>query len=115
MDADRASALVRRGPRGADLILILHAEHSLNASTFAARVITATLSDVYSAVTGAIGALKGPLHGGADTEVLKTLRRNRQRRPGSAAWVEGGPGTKEKFMGFRPRGLQDERTRGSST
>src|SRR5207237_6672134 len=56
-----------------DLILILHAEHSLNASTFAARVIAATLSDIYSSVTGAIGALKGPLHGGANTEVLKTL------------------------------------------
>ena len=56
-----------------DLILILHAEHALNASTFAARVIAATLSDIYSSVTGAIGALKGPLHGGANTEVLKTL------------------------------------------
>ena len=59
--------------RAMDLILILHAEHGFNASTFAARVISATLSDWYSVIAGAIGALKGPLHGGANTEVLKTL------------------------------------------
>ena len=46
-----------------DVALVLHAEHELNASTFAARVIAATLSDMHSAITGAIGALKGPLHG----------------------------------------------------
>jgi citrate synthase len=54
-----------------DAILILHADHELNASTFAARVIASTLSDVYSAVTGAIGALKGPLHGGANEKVIE--------------------------------------------
>jgi len=54
-----------------DVILILHADHELNASTFAARVIASTLSDVYSAVTGAIGALKGPLHGGANEKVIE--------------------------------------------
>jgi citrate synthase len=59
--------------RAMDLILVLHAEHSFNASTFAARVIGATLSDLYSVISGAIGALKGPLHGGANTEVLETL------------------------------------------
>jgi citrate synthase len=82
-----------------NLILILHAEHGLNASTFAARVITATLSDVYSAVAGAIGALKGPLHGGANMAVLKTLE-----EIGSVenvgAWVEAALARKEKFMGF---------------
>jgi citrate synthase len=82
-----------------DLILILHAEHGLNASTFAARVIAATLSDLYSAITGAIGALKGPLHGGANTEVLKTLM-----EVGSVdnvvPWVEGVRARKGKFMGF---------------
>ncbi|MCA9071003.1 MAG: citrate synthase, partial [Planctomycetaceae bacterium] len=57
-----------------DLILILHAEHGLNASTFTARVISATLTDLYSAITGAVGALKGKLHGGASTEVLNTLK-----------------------------------------
>lgn len=82
-----------------DLILILHAEHGLNASTFAARVIAATLSDMYSSITGAIGALKGPLHGGANTEVLKTLI-----EIGSVEnvvpWVENVRARKGKFMGF---------------
>lgn len=82
-----------------DLILILHAEHGLNASTFAARVIAATLSDLHSAITGAIGALKGPLHGGANTEVLKTLM-----EIGSVdnvvKFVEETRAKKGKFMGF---------------
>ena len=56
-----------------DVALILHADHELNASTFAARVIAATLSDIHSAVTGAIGALKGPLHGGANEATMKML------------------------------------------
>jgi len=54
-----------------DVALVLHAEHELNASTFAARVTAATLSDIYSSVTSAIGALKGPLHGGANEDVIK--------------------------------------------
>ena len=82
-----------------DLILILHAEHGFNASTFAARVIIATLTDIYSAVTGAIGALKGKLHGGANTEVLKTLQ-----QLGSVdavtPWVKSVRENKGKFMGF---------------
>jgi citrate synthase len=56
-----------------DVALILHADHELNASTFAARVTAATLSDIYSAVTSAIGALKGPLHGGANEDVIRSL------------------------------------------
>jgi citrate synthase len=56
-----------------DVAMILHAEHELNASTFAARVTAATLSDIYSAVTSAIGALRGPLHGGANEDVIKLL------------------------------------------
>jgi citrate synthase len=56
-----------------DVALTLHADHELNASTFAARVTAATLSDIYSAVTSAIGALKGPLHGGANEEVIRML------------------------------------------
>lgn len=59
--------------RTMDVALVLHAEHDFNASTFTARVIAATMSDMYSAVTGAIGALKGPLHGGANEGVIKTL------------------------------------------
>lgn len=85
--------------RAMDLILILHAEHGFNASTFAARVIAATLSDWYSVITGAIGALKGPLHGGANTEVLKSLF-----EIGSvenvARYVESVRERKGKFMGF---------------
>jgi citrate synthase len=56
-----------------DVALTLHADHELNASTFAARVTAATLSDIYSCVTSGIGALKGPLHGGANEEVIKML------------------------------------------
>ncbi|BBP91483.1 hypothetical protein BsIDN1_51010 [Bacillus safensis] len=56
-----------------DKALILHADHELNASTFTARVCVATLSDIYSGVTAAIGALKGPLHGGANEGVMKML------------------------------------------
>lgn len=56
-----------------DVALVLHADHELNASTFAARVTAATLSDIYSAITSAIGALKGPLHGGANEDVIRML------------------------------------------
>jgi len=56
-----------------DVALVLHADHELNASTFAARVAAATLTDVYSAIVGAIGALKGPLHGGANADVMRLL------------------------------------------
>jgi citrate synthase len=59
--------------RALDVALILQADHELNASTFAARVIASTLSDIHSAITGAIGALKGPLHGGANAETMKLL------------------------------------------
>ncbi|MCG3181752.1 MAG: Citrate synthase 2 [Phycisphaerae bacterium] len=59
--------------RAMEVQLILHADHELNASTFAARVIASTKSDVYSSVTGAIGALKGPLHGGANEQVIEML------------------------------------------
>ena len=60
--------------RAFDVALVLHAEHGMNASTFAARVTAATLSDMHSAVTSAIGALKGPLHGGANERVMELLR-----------------------------------------
>jgi citrate synthase len=59
--------------RALDVALILHADHEFNASTFAARVTAATLSDMYSAMTAAIGALKGPLHGGANEDVIRLL------------------------------------------
>ncbi|MEN3337421.1 MAG: citrate synthase [Acidobacteriota bacterium] len=59
--------------RAFDIALVLHADHELNASTFAARVAAATLTDLYSAIVGAIGALKGPLHGGANADVMRLL------------------------------------------
>lgn len=82
-----------------DLILILHAEHGFNASTFAARVIGATLSDLYSVITGAIGALKGPLHGGANTEVLKTLAEIGDVK-NVPQWIANKRARKEVIMGF---------------
>ena len=66
----RPSAL---STRAFDVALVLHADHELNASTFAARVAAATLTDLYSAIVGAIGALKGPLHGGANADVMRLL------------------------------------------
>lgn len=82
--------------------LILYAEHSFNASTFTARVITSTLSDLYSAVVGAIGALKGPLHGGANEAVLHIFD-----EIGSAdnvvPWLDAALAEKRKIMGFGHR------------
>ncbi len=83
-----------------DVALVLHAEHSFNASTFTARVIAATLSDMYSAVTGAVGALKGPLHGGANEGVIKTLL-----EIGEPEKVEPWLNEKFKEKGFRLMGF----------
>ncbi|WP_304238104.1 bifunctional 2-methylcitrate synthase/citrate synthase [Jiulongibacter sediminis] len=85
-----------------DVSLILYAEHSFNASTFTARVITSTTSDIYSAVTGAIGALKGPLHGGANEMVMHMLKEINQ--PGQAEeWMLTALQEKRKIMGFGHR------------
>jgi 2-methylcitrate synthase/citrate synthase II len=86
--------------------LILYAEHSFNASTFTARVITSTLSDLYSAVTGAIGALKGPLHGGANEAVLHIFNEigfGTDSAARSEAWLEQALLEKRKIMGFGHR------------
>lgn len=88
--------------RALDVSLILHADHELNASTFAARVTAATMADIYSAVTSAIGALKGPLHGGANAEVMNMLQ-----EIGSAenaeSWVLSKLAAKKKIPGFGHR------------
>jgi citrate synthase len=88
--------------RTLDVALILHADHEMNASTFTARVIASTLSDMHSAIVGAIGALKGPLHGGANEEVMKTLE-----SMGSVDRVEEEVrrrlAAKERIMGFGHR------------
>jgi 2-methylcitrate synthase len=85
-----------------DVSLILYAEHEFNASTFAARIITSTLSDVHSAVAGAIGALAGPLHGGANEEAMKLIESYTD--PGDAErGIQGRLERKEKIMGFGHR------------
>lgn len=88
-----------------DLALILHAEHGMNASTFTCRTICSTQSDMFSAVTGAIGALKGPLHGGANQEVMKMLLnfQNDAEHADPAKFVKGKLERKEKVMGFGHR------------
>ncbi|PJJ43399.1 citrate synthase [Glutamicibacter mysorens] len=91
--------------------MVLYAEHSFNASTFTARVITSTLSDLHSAVTGAIGALKGPLHGGANEAVMHTFNEigidKEESREDAAkrakAWMEEALAAKKKVMGFGHR------------
>ena len=91
--------------------MVLYAEHSFNASTFTARVITSTLSDLHSAVTGAIGALKGPLHGGANEAVMHTFNEigidKEESREDAAkrakSWMEDALAAKKKVMGFGHR------------
>ena len=86
-----------------DLALILHADHELNASTFAARVIAATLSDIHSAITGAIGALKGPLHGGANEAVMRMLFAIDKEGADPVDYVAGLLAQKKKISGFGHR------------
>jgi len=89
-----------------DVSMIMYAEHSFNASTFTARVITSTLSDLYSAVTGAIGALKGPLHGGANEAVMHIFSEiGLGAGAGERAerWLEDTLSHKRKVMGFGHR------------
>ncbi len=88
--------------RSFEVSLILYAEHSFNASTFTARVITSTLSDIYSAVTGAIGALKGPLHGGANEAVMAMLEEIGEPER-AAEWLSVALTEKRKVMGFGHR------------
>lgn len=86
-----------------DIALILHADHELNASTFAARVTAATLSDMHSAITSAIGALKGPLHGGANEEVFKILEAIDASGADPVEYVKGMLAQKKKIPGFGHR------------
>ncbi len=85
-----------------DISLILYAEHSFNVSTFTARTITSSLSDIHSAVTGAIGSLKGPLHGGANEAVMHMM--NKIKKPeGALKWINNALDKKEVVMGFGHR------------
>src|SRR6187431_1491130 len=107
LTGDRPSALATRA---FDVALILHADHELNASTFAARVIAATLSDIHSAVVGGIAALKGPLHGGANAEVMKMLLEIGKDAGVEKAeeYVRAKLARKEKISGFGHRVYRTE-------
>jgi citrate synthase len=89
--------------RALDIALILHADHELNASTFAARVTAATLSDMHSAVTSAIGALKGPLHGGANEAVFRILATIDREKSDPVEYVRNQLAQKKKVPGFGHR------------
>src|SRR5260221_4228705 len=96
-----------------DTCLVLHADHTMNASTFAARVCAATLSDMHSAVVAALGTLKGPLHGGANEQVMRSMEeiaKNAQDDPVEAAGTEVAArlGRGEKIIGFGHRGYKVE-------
>ena len=85
-----------------DVSLILYAEHSFNVSTFTARTITSSLSDIHGAITGAIASLKGPLHGGANEEVMHMM--NKIKKPENALkWINKALDEKEVVMGFGHR------------
>lgn len=92
----------RENSRLMDTLLILHADHEFNASTFTARVIASTLSDVYSAITGAVGALKGPLHGGANEKVVE-MTKEIGSPENTEKYILSKLSSKQKIMGFGHR------------
>jgi len=102
LTGERPSGLATRA---FDVALVLHADHELNASTFAARVAAATLTDIHSAIVGAIGALKGPLHGGANADVMRMLLDIGTEGPveRAEAFVKERLVRKEKIPGFGHR------------
>src|SRR5215218_1110750 len=107
LTGERPSALATRA---FDIALVLHADHELNASTFAARVAAATLTDIYSAIVAAVGTLKGPLHGGANAEVMKMLLDLGENASGDRVddFVRGKFARKEKISGFGHRVYKTE-------
>jgi citrate synthase len=91
-----------------DMAMVLHADHELNASTFAARVIAATLSDMHSAITGAIGAMKGPLHGGANEGVMRLLIAIDKEGADPVEYVKHMLAARQKISGFGHRVYKTE-------
>ena len=89
--------------RAFDKILICHADHSINSSTFSCRVTVSTLSDIYSGITSAIGTLRGPLHGGANERVVRMMLEEIKRKENVLPWVKKKLENKEKVMGFGHR------------
>ena len=102
----RGEAPSERQVKALDVSLILYAEHEFNASTFAARCICSTLSDLHSAITGAIGTLKGPLHGGANERALETLLQVGTAKR-AEAWIRDALARKVRIMGFGHRVYKD--------
>ncbi len=100
LNGSRPSATAERA---LDIALILHADHELNASTFAARVTAATLSDMHSAITSAIGALKGPLHGGANEAVFRILETIEREKSDPVDYIRTMLSQKKKIPGFGHR------------
>src|SRR5688500_4697627 len=94
--------------RAMNAALILHADHELNASTFAARVTAATLADMYAAIVSAIGALSGPLHGGANTAVMEMLLEMAKQKQDPAPFIRQALASKRKVMGFGHRVYKTE-------
>ena len=94
--------------RAMDTALILHADHELNASTFAARVTAATLADMYAAIVSAIGTLSGPLHGGANTAVMETLLQIAKEKQDPVRFIKSALAEKRKVMGFGHRVYKTE-------
>src|SRR6516164_5415420 len=92
--------------RAMDVSLILYAEHEFNASTFTARVVTSTMSDLHSAIVAAVGALKGPLHGGANERVLEVLEEVGSPQ-NAETWVRQALVAKRRIMGFGHRVYKD--------
>ncbi len=88
--------------RAFEIALILHADHELNASTFSARVTAATLSDIYSAIVSAVGTLKGPLHGGANEQVMLMLQEIGDKAK-AEEWIRKALADKRRIMGFGHR------------
>jgi len=86
-----------------DDVLICHADHGMNSSTFSCRVTVSTLSDLYSGITSAIGTLRGPLHGGANEAVMKYMINEVKKKENVIPWVTGKFERKEKIMGFGHR------------
>ncbi len=86
-----------------DQILICHADHSINSSTFSCRVTVSTLSDIYSGITSAIGTLRGPLHGGANERVIDAMLREIKTKENVIPWAKSKLEKKEKIMGFGHR------------
>jgi len=86
-----------------DKVLICHADHSINASTFSCRVTVSTLSDLYSGITSAIGTLRGPLHGGANEAIMKALTYDVKKNKNVIPWAEDRLNKKLKIMGFGHR------------